>query len=200
VPFPTGTHGWVRRRIVVIAGAPIVQANPHLWFEHQPSGKVWYKDIEVHEVNSKETLADLDGITEESLRNYNRYTTEDVVCVGLVGGEPEVIANVMVKHFRLPKEQVLALFKVPPSRNLYYSESNVAAACWAADQGKGELQQLYDRKRTMSFNDFVQNELNLDDVQTNALKEKTKTVLQDLKTAKINKILSIIEELKEKYR
>ena len=112
-PFPNGTHDWVRRRMVVIMGAPLTQANPHLWFEHQPSGKVWYKDIDVHQVDSKETLADLDGITEESLRSYDRNTTKDIVCVALVGGEPEIIADVMAKNFAVPKEQVLALFKVP---------------------------------------------------------------------------------------
>ena len=200
VPFPIGTHDWVRRRMVLITGAPLTQANPHLWFEKQPSGKVWYKDIDVHQVDSKETLADLDGITEESLRSYDRNTTKDVVYVGLVGGEAEIIADVMAKSFAIPKEQVLALFKVPPSKNLYYSESDVVAACWAANQKKGDLEALYNKKRAMSFNDFVKNELKLDDAATAALKDKTKTVLAELQTARIKTILSIIEKVREKYR
>ena len=199
-PFPNGTHDWVRRRIIAIAGAPMVQANPHLWFEHQPSGKVWFKDIDVHQVDSKETLADLDGITEESLKSYDRNTTKDVVCVGLVGGEPEIIADIMARNFAIPKEQVLALFKVPPSKNLWYSEADVVAACWAAEQKKGDLEALYNKKRAMSFNDFVKTELQLDDAAATALKEKSAKALEEIKTAKIRTILSIIEKLREKYR
>jgi hypothetical protein len=43
---------------------------------------------------------------------------------------------------------------VPPVRNLWYSESDIIASCWAADLKKGDLEQLYNRKRAMSLKDL----------------------------------------------
>jgi len=95
---------------------------------------------------------------------------EDVVCVALVGGEAEIIAAVSAGNFNVPKD------RCSPSSGSAREEPVLLGI--RRDRGllgrrltRSDLQTLYSKKKTMSFDDFARKELKLDEAAIGAFGE-----------------------------
>lgn len=81
-PFAPGSHGWQRRRIVVVPDKPVKSVCFYLLFRNH-SGKAWFRDAELRVSQTPQTARVFDGLAVEIMgKSRAGFQIRDVAAAG----------------------------------------------------------------------------------------------------------------------